>query len=537
MGRDGRHPAGPGVTAHWLPTLLVLALLGGAFAAYRFDWGPRYLGWYGDDVTQDPAAVAPPAGLEFPAWSDPAEIAALAPSPSLVSTAAVEAALAKGLTDKTLGKHVVAAVGDLGGDGPVWTHDDDQFLPASTTKVLTSTAALAALGPDTTFTTRVVAGQSPREIVLVGGGDPYLASKPLTPGEAATAYPERADVVTLARDTASALAGRRKPVRVRYDDSLFTGPTNNPKWRADYVPDDIVTPITALWVDRGASPTGFGRSDDPSLAAAAAFASALQQAGVKVAGGPARTTADPAAAMLASVESAPVSQIVEHVLDVSDNEAAEVLAHHVGLAVSGDGSFVGGAAGVLSTLQSLGVETGSDVVYDGSGLSRSNRLSPADHAAGAPDRGSSRAARSPRPGHRVAGGRLHRLARRPVRVRRRGRARRRTSQDGHAQRRELAGGTRHGQRRHADGVRARRRQDWQGARVRRGSSPRRSRRRPRRLPVWLRLRATLQSHGLLRAARHARWLRCRHRHGSAMSPSSALPSHSPNDARDGRGLE
>ena len=54
-----------------------------------------------------------------------------------------------------------------------------------------------------------------------------------------------------------------------------------------------------------------------------------------------------------------------------------MLAHHVGLAVSGDGSFVGGAAGVLSMLQSLGIETGSDVVYDGSGLSRSNRLSPA----------------------------------------------------------------------------------------------------------------------------------------------------------------
>lgn len=377
MRRDGRHPAGPGAAAHWLPTLLVLALLGSAVAAYHFDWGPRHLGWYGDDVTQDPAAVAPPAGLEFPARSDPAEIATPAVSASLVNTGAVEAALAKGLTDKTLGKHVVAAVGDLGGDGPVWTHDDDQFLPASTTKVLTSTAALAALGPDATFTTKVVAGRTPREVVLVGGGDPYLASKPLTPEERASTYPDRADVVTLANATARALDGRRKSVRVVYDDSIFTGPTNNPKWRADYVPDDIVTPITALWVDRGASPTGYGRSDDPSFTAAATFASALAQAGVKVAGAPTAGTATPDAATLASVESAPLAQIVEHLLDVSDNEAAEVLAHQVGLAVSGDGSFVGGAAGVLSTLQSLGIETGSDAVYDGSGLSRHNRLSPA----------------------------------------------------------------------------------------------------------------------------------------------------------------
>lgn len=85
----------------------------------------------------------------------------------------------------------------------------------------------------------------------------------------------------------------------------------------------------------------------------------------------------PDATELASVEGAPVLQIVERLLDVSDNESAEVLAHHVGLAVSGDGSFVGGAAGVLTTLQTLGIETGSDVVYDGSGLSRLNRLSPA----------------------------------------------------------------------------------------------------------------------------------------------------------------
>lgn len=376
MRRDGRHPSGPGAAALWLPTLLVLALLGGAVAAYRFDLGPRYLGWYGDDVTQDPAAVAPPAGLEFPTWSAPAEIAAPASPPALVRASAVEAALAEGLKDKTLGKHVVAAVGDLGGDGPVWTHDDDQFLPASTTKLLTSTAALAALGPDTTFTTRVVAGRTPREVVLVGGGDPYLASKPLTPEEELTAYPERADVVTLARATARALTGRKR-VRVVYDDSLFTGPTNNPEWRADYVPDDIVTPITALWVDRGAAPTGYGRSDDPAFTAAATFASALRRAGVKVVGDPTRGVAAPGAATLASAESASVAQLVERLLDVSDNETAEVLAHHVGLAVGGDGSFAGGAAGVLSTLQSLGIETGTDVVYDGSGLSRHNRLSPA----------------------------------------------------------------------------------------------------------------------------------------------------------------
>lgn len=376
MGRDVRHPTGPGAAAHWLPTLLVLAILGCAVAAFHFEWGARHLGWYGDDPTQDPAAVAPPSGLELPAWQEPAPVADPVTAPGRVDPSAVGVALADGLRDKTLGKHVVAAVGDLAGDGPVWTHDDDQFLPASVTKLLTSAAALAALGPDTRFATRVVTGSTPREVVLVGGGDPYLSSKPLTPEEAASTYPERADIVTLARAAADALSARKK-IRVVYDDSLFSGPTNNPKWRADYVPDDIVSPITALWVDRGASPSGYGRSDDPTLDAAKAFVEGLRQAGVKVVGEPTRAVATPGATELASVESAPVSQLVERLLDVSDNETAEVLAHHVGLAVSGDGSFVGGAAGVLSTLQSLGIETSNDVVHDGSGLSRFNRLSPA----------------------------------------------------------------------------------------------------------------------------------------------------------------
>lgn len=391
MGRDRRHPAGGSRWASWVPTLLVLALIGSAFVAHRLAWGPRYLGWYGDDSPPFPAAVAPPPGLDLPAWSPPAAIATQPEAPVALNATAVEAALREDLTDKALGKHVVVAVGDLRGDGPIWTNSADQFVPASTTKLLTTAAALVALGPDARFTTSVVQGSAPREIVLVGGGDPYLSSKPLTAEEQAATYPERADVVTLARATARQLKDQFKdqfrgqfrgqltgprPVRVVYDDSLFSGPTNNPQWRADYVADDIVSPITALWVDRGASPTGYGRSDDPSQTAAATFAAALSRAGVPVAGTQTRGSAPPGAATLASVESAPVSQIVERVLDVSDNEAAEVLAHHVGIAASGDGSFVGGAAGVLSTLASLGIQTGSDVVYDGSGLSRHDRLSP-----------------------------------------------------------------------------------------------------------------------------------------------------------------
>ena len=54
-------------------------------------------------------------------------------------------------------------------------------MPASTLKLLTTTAALEALGPDHTFATRVVA-DGRRSLTLVGGGDPFLAGKRPTTG-------------------------------------------------------------------------------------------------------------------------------------------------------------------------------------------------------------------------------------------------------------------------------------------------------------------------------------------------------------------
>ncbi len=372
---------------HWLPVVLVLALLAAGVGAHRFEWGQRYLPWLAADPVTEPEAVLPPAGLDLPAWD-----VAVADDEPVVGTAEiapgrVAAAVTPDLTDPDLGRHVVGAVSSLTPGSPVWTTGDGRYLPASTTKLLTLGAALATLGPDQTFTTTVVRGDGPREVVLVGGGDPLLASQPVALAEAESTYPARADVTTLALTAAEALGGRGR-VRVRFDDSLFTGPTDNPAWRRDYVPDDIVSPITALMVDSGIEPDRLSRSDDPSLAAAQAFAAGLRAAGLRVVGDPQRVVVRPGAEELASVESAPLSEIAERILDVSDNEGSEVVAHQVGLAVSGTGSFEAGAAAVLDTLGGLGIDVSGDEVYDGSGLSRRNRVATTtllaliQHAAG-----------------------------------------------------------------------------------------------------------------------------------------------------------
>ncbi|WP_374454573.1 D-alanyl-D-alanine carboxypeptidase/D-alanyl-D-alanine-endopeptidase [Nocardioides sp.] len=354
--------------------MLVLALLGAGVGAYRFEWGQRYLPWLAADPATEPEQVLLPAGLELPSWTTPAAEAQPADTSGTLAPDRVARAVAEDLADPDLGRHVVGAVSSLTPGSEVWTSGDGTYLPASTTKLLTVGAALAALGPDHTFTTRVVRGEGPREVVLVGGGDPLLASKPLSVAERGATYPARADVATLAVQVAEALGGTGR-VRVRFDDSLFTGPTDNPAWRRDYVPDDIVSPITSLMVDSGITPDGQERSDDPSLAAAQAFAAALTSAGLRVAGPPERVVVPAATEELAVVESAPLSEIAERILDVSDNEGAEVVGRHVGLAVSGAASFEGGTAGVLATLQGLGIDTSGDQLYDGSGLSRRNRIS------------------------------------------------------------------------------------------------------------------------------------------------------------------
>jgi len=354
-----------------LPVLLVLALLGGAAAVWRFDLVDRWLTSEAPDPITEPAAVPPPEGLDIPGLPEPGPVAEPVEGGRLI-VEAVRRTLAAGLADPDLGRSVHAAVAPLTGRaGPSYSLGTGSFKPASTMKLLTAAAALAALGPDHRFATRVVARG--RSLTLVGGGDPLLARAPGEPDD----QPVHADVQTLARETAAALTtrgGTKRPVTLTYDASLFAGPAESPYWRADYVPDDIVSPISALWVDEGIAADASERVADPAADAGAAFAAALRKQGVRVQGDPTAGRAPSGARELARVTSPPLSQIAEVVLETSDNEGSEVLARHVGLAVAGDASFAGGVDGVRQTLAALGVPLKGAVIRDGSGLSRANRL-------------------------------------------------------------------------------------------------------------------------------------------------------------------
>jgi serine-type D-Ala-D-Ala carboxypeptidase/endopeptidase (penicillin-binding protein 4) len=258
------------------------------------------------------------------------------------------------------------------------------FTPASTTKLATSIAALQVLGADARFRTTVVTGTSSRRIVLVGGGDPTLAAgRP-----PASDYPQPATLLSLASATARALRERGiSSVQLGYDAALYAGPGLGPGWDSDDVSTGNVTAITPLEVDQGRlTPSGKPedaddpgnfrpRSTDPALQAAQAFASYLRADGISVTGGPAPAGAPRRAATLASVSSPPLSQIIEWMLEESNNVIAENLARHVALATGAQPSFSGAAAAEESVLRRLGV-TGLQL-YDGSGLSHDDLITPA----------------------------------------------------------------------------------------------------------------------------------------------------------------
>ena len=307
------------------------------------------------------AASAPKQDLPNPVLA--AAGARVVPSKTAVGNR-IRAVKVKGVTGSYSGSVVEVGTGKV-----LYAHNATRgYIPASTMKLLTSTAALSILGPDHTFKTSVV---SPKrgQIILVGGGDPYLARK------SGSDYPKRATITGLARATASELKQDKiKKVSLGYDASLFKGPAWNARWPGFY--GDQVSRTSALWVDEGHIGYGGVRYKDPAKAAATTFAEALSKQGVKVSS--TRSARAPKSApVVARVSSMPLERIVEHLLMVSDNDAAEVIFRQAAIGAGKPGSIANATNVVRSELSKLGIWDSGMTINDGSGLARQTKV-PAD---------------------------------------------------------------------------------------------------------------------------------------------------------------
>lgn len=318
----------------------------------------------------------------------------------------------------------------------------DRLMPASNTKIVTSTAAMALLGPDYRYRTDVLStgrrhgSTLSGDLYLRGSGDPTTLARDydrLAADLAATgvkrvtgrlvADDTRFDTQRLGRswaadDESSYYSAQTSPLTVAPDTDYDSGtvvveavpgaePGDRPKVtitpQTDYVRLDIRgTTVPAgqsdtLTVERqhgtntitisGEIPLGASATKEwitvwePTGYAAAVFSDALARHGVRITGTPLLGRPTPSVAKtLASHSSMPLLELMLPFMKLSNNMHAEALTKTIGYETSGRGTWSAGLAAIDGFLKKEGVTTTALRQADGSGLSRMN-LFPAEQLA------------------------------------------------------------------------------------------------------------------------------------------------------------
>jgi D-alanyl-D-alanine carboxypeptidase/D-alanyl-D-alanine-endopeptidase (penicillin-binding protein 4) len=291
-----------------------------------------------------------------------------------ISTAALQAQLSREM--RIAGPASGAYVYDISAHAPLFAQNATHASPpASVEKLYTSTTALLLLGPNGHLSTTVegvgsldAEGIWHGNLYLRGSGDPTFGSSAFI----RTYYGgQGASVSTLAQQLAA-----RGIVRVEgaivgdesFLDSLRGGPTTG------YAQDsEVEGTLSGLAFNRGALGSERG-PHAPAAYAALQLLHALRALGVPVTQGIATGPTPAGAQALAQVASPPLATLLGLMDRSSDNFFAETLLKDLGALAGGAGTTPAGAAVVRATMaKHLGIHP---TVYDGSGLSHSDRTSP-----------------------------------------------------------------------------------------------------------------------------------------------------------------
>ncbi|MGI8797467.1 MAG: D-alanyl-D-alanine carboxypeptidase/D-alanyl-D-alanine endopeptidase [Acidimicrobiia bacterium] len=346
--------------------VFVLALAAGACAVLAVGAGA--------EPSRDPTAAA----LATPVWS-PRRV----PQPLVDG---VGAQRLQGRLDAEVGgvdACIVVTTGD--GDTVLATRNADApLLPASSQKLFTAVAALTVLGQEHRFETTAVAPAAPsdgavEQLWLVGSGDPVLATPEFAAELATEPFYEGTDVVlTPMADLADAIVAagvRRIPGGIHGDDTRYEMVRYLPTWRDTYRTDGQIGPLGALTVNDGFSALNPEPVpvEDPALFAALELTRLLVARGVEIGGSPGHSEAPSDAAVVGSVQSRPLGDIVGGLLRSSDNLTGELLTREIGVRASNDGTTTAGTQAIVATLEQLGVPTEGLTLIDGSGLDRGDQ--------------------------------------------------------------------------------------------------------------------------------------------------------------------
>jgi D-alanyl-D-alanine carboxypeptidase/D-alanyl-D-alanine-endopeptidase (penicillin-binding protein 4) len=263
----------------------------------------------------------------------------------------------------------------LGGDGLLVYEDSSRraVAPASVQKLIVAASALDALGAKYRFHTIFAAQATPASgtldgnLWLVGSGDPSLQSSDLRNG-----------IAVLSRGGVHRINGA-----VAVDATAQTGPGRNPHWGLDDEGQDYAAPTSAISLDgdtieshetvRGVDQAVWTPMTDVSRYVAAQMKALLAARGIALAEPPGLGAAPLDSVVLWDHKSAPLGALESHMLYVSDNHYAEELLRAVGGA-GGEPNDAGGVEAERRFLEREGIPVPGLRLFDGSGLSPSNRV-------------------------------------------------------------------------------------------------------------------------------------------------------------------
>jgi serine-type D-Ala-D-Ala carboxypeptidase/endopeptidase (penicillin-binding protein 4) len=276
---------------------------------------------------------------------------------------ALEGRLARALAVPNVASSASAAIAvDLGTGKVIFQRNPGLALvPASNEKLAVTYAALAAFGPWFRIPTEVVGYGELRDgvwngdLVLKGYGDPTLSTN---------------DLRGLARELRAA-GIRRVTGRIVGDESYFDSRRMGPGWKSWYYVNES-PPLSALAVDRSRY-RGLV-SVEPALAAAGVLRAELRRLHIRVAGAAVTGRAHAEAVPLATSVSPPLRVILRFMNRESDNFTSELLLKQLGTLEGARGTTARGGRLVMRALAEGGIPLSGVRIADGSGLSRSNRL-------------------------------------------------------------------------------------------------------------------------------------------------------------------
>jgi D-alanyl-D-alanine carboxypeptidase/D-alanyl-D-alanine-endopeptidase (penicillin-binding protein 4) len=163
---------------------------------------------------------------------------------------------------------------------------------------------------------------------------------------------------------------------IRGDDSRYERLRALTSWKPTYVTNNEVGPLGALLVNGGFPKFTWPetRAADPAVHAAAELSRLAVARGITVEGEPVNQNAPAEAVTLASIRSAPLSELVAVMVRESSNTAAELLVRELGRRATGTGTTAAGTQAVMDELAEMGLPTEGLRLSDGSGLEATNTV-------------------------------------------------------------------------------------------------------------------------------------------------------------------